>query len=204
VCSQCPVNTYSMQDGATSELNCTACRAGTYSSIPGTSRINSCLPKAQVHAQESHTCAKVDSGKAFCWGSGADGRLGYGDVVSRSIPERVQGLSSSPVMVTTGGAHSCALLSSGSVQCWGKGDYGQLGNGSLIAAQLLPISVVGINNNATHVSTGGAHTCAVLRTGQVRCWGRGDSGQMGNGGTVLRNPSPVTVTGISGAVDVSC
>ena len=35
----------------------------------------------------------------------------------------------------------------------------------------------------TTLSSGFFHTCAILDNGAVSCWGEGDNGQLGNGGT---------------------
>ena len=55
---------------------------------------------------------------------------------------------------------------------------------------------------ANPVDTGEYHTCAVLSTGQVKCWGNNSTGQLGNG-TLTQSPTPITVPGISTAIAVS-
>ena len=44
---------------------------------------------ARVSAAEAHTCGVMTNGSAFCWGAGADGRLGTGNENSQSIAARV-------------------------------------------------------------------------------------------------------------------
>lgn len=121
-----------------------------------------------------HGCA-VKGGKAFCWG-------GYG----AHPPKEVPGFTSSETVtaLAAGREHTCALLSSGAVRCWGKGDHGQLGDGdaSLLhrldaAGPAVPIPA------AKQVVAGGAHTCALVENGDVYCWGEGYNGQIGNGQT---------------------
>jgi alpha-tubulin suppressor-like RCC1 family protein len=82
--------------------------------------------------------------------------------------------------VTAGGYHTCALTTTGLVKCWGWGLYGQLGYGNTNDV-LTPASVgyVNVGGNVTQIAAGGEHTCALTTTGQVKCWGKGDYGQLG-------------------------
>jgi alpha-tubulin suppressor-like RCC1 family protein len=104
------------------------------------------------------------------------------------------------LVVTAGGSHSCALLPpSGTVKCWGLNSSGQLGDGTT-TSRVTPVAVSGLSN-ASVLSAGGFHTCAVA-AGTVKCWGRNASGQLGNGTTTNRL-TPTSVSGLSGAVGVS-
>ncbi|MBM4380343.1 MAG: hypothetical protein FJ086_13770, partial [Deltaproteobacteria bacterium] len=60
----------------------------------------------------------------------------------RAQPVAVVGLGGTPAAVVAGGSHTCALLTSGALRCWGGGGYGQLGRGSLLGSTA-PVSVVG-------------------------------------------------------------
>ena len=86
--------------------------------------------------------------------------------------------------VTAGERYSCAVLNTGQVACWGSNFYGQLGsatNSGTDAANPVP-SPVGLpaGTSAVAVTAGGDHTCAVLNTGQVACWGQNIAGQLGS------------------------
>jgi len=61
--------------------------------------------------------------------------------------------------------------------------------------------VVGINT-ALSVASGGAHSCALLADGTLRCWGYNYYGQVGNG-TLDDRETPATVTGINTATSVA-
>ncbi len=104
------------------------------------------------------------------------------------------------VSITVGDAHSCSLDREGVVRCWGANDRGQLGTGTREAA--------GINETPRTVLTGAIavnaaheHTCALLRDGEVRCWGANDRGQLGDG-TTDDGLSPITVSALAGATSI--
>src|SRR6266436_3846546 len=93
-----------------------------------------------------------------------------------------------PTAVAAGGLHTCMRLPDGTVQCWGRNNFGQLGNGdgnfNNIAS--VPVAVVGMGGaghltNALAVAARGYHSCALLGDGTVRCWGRNADGQLGDG-----------------------
>jgi len=95
------------------------------------------------------------------------------------LPVYVLGITNA-VQVSAGGEdHTCALLSSGAVKCWGANGSGQLGDGSYDDSNV-SVNVVGITD-AVDISAGGAHTCAALSSGAVKCWGWNEYGQLGDG-----------------------
>ena len=102
--------------------------------------------------------------------------------------------------VSLGFDHSCALLTDGTIQCWGRNLDGQLGNGSNIDSST-PVKVSGISN-ATAISANWHSTCALLATGQVQCWGINWAGNLGNNSQTASSV-PVTVSGITSATAIS-
>jgi alpha-tubulin suppressor-like RCC1 family protein len=92
--------------------------------------------------------------------------------------------------IAPGGGHTCALLTGGTVRCWGGNYYGQLGDGTT-TDRATPVVVSGISD-ATAVATGSANSCATVAGGAVRCWGTNVNGQLG----VNPGWTPVTVIGI--------
>ncbi len=137
-----------------------------------------------------HGCAVLTTGAVQCWGDGSVGQLGPASTGSSS-PVAVS-LPSAASAVTAGGLHTCAIVAGGAVSCWGNNLLGQIGDGTTGAAPVAPTSVALGGRAAVAISAGLAHTCAVLSTGELVCWGGGESGQLGNG-ALVDSPTPVTV-----------
>src|SRR5262249_4685570 len=98
----------------------------------------------------------------------------------------------------------CALIDDGTVKCWGDNRSLQLGAASFGASSSTPVAVAGVVN-AVGVAAGATHTCAVLATGGVTCWGSNTSGELGaQGGNGTASSSGPLSVAVSGAVQVSC
>jgi len=145
----------------------------------------------QLIAGGTHTCALLDAGRVRCWGFNG-GALGYGH--NRNIGDDETPASAGDVPVggkvtqlTAGDAHTCALLDTGAVRCWGNSRWGRLGYGNeaVIGDDETPASVgdVNVGGKVAQIDAGGEHTCAVLTTGAVRCWGSNVMGELGYGHT---------------------
>ncbi|MFH1438533.1 MAG: hypothetical protein ABIJ56_22685 [Pseudomonadota bacterium] len=147
----------------------------------------------QVSAGTRHTCAVVEGG-VKCWGNNDYGQLGNGTSdTDMGTPVDVVGLESTVVeQVCAGGGHSCALLSTGRVMCWGSNAQGQLGNGESGsgAEEHEPVTVQAATTGsalegAASLHCGGeyygsGHTCALMDSGEVMCWGYNSYGQLGD------------------------
>ena len=164
------------------------------------------LLPGSVSAGARHSCAIAlgESAGLWCWGRGSSGQLGPGHLVDTPFPTEVALPSDAnqALAVAAGDAHTCALVSptdglGGEIFCFGDNSYGQLGDGTLTSRPtpaLAPLGSTGVR--VTAVAAGGGHTCAIDVTGQPWCWGRGDSGQLGDGaGANQPTPTPVSLPG---------
>ena len=171
-----------------------------------------------VHISQSnasgHICGVTSEGGVVCWGQGLRGQLGNGNTTDKNHPVAVvtSDTDSTPlsgiVQVATGEEQTCALTDQGGVKCWGEGSVGRLGNGSSTSTNY-PVDVV--NEDSTpltgvfRIALGRFHACALLEVGGVVCWGQGDIGQLGNGGSTAtdtavrvleKEGSPFALSGI--------
>jgi alpha-tubulin suppressor-like RCC1 family protein len=158
----------------------------------------------QLAAGSGHTCALLDTGKVRCWGYNSEGQLGYANtnsVGTTNKPSQVGDVDvgGKVIQLAAGSLHTCALLDSGKVRCWGKNDVGQLGYGhsNTIGDDETPASAgdIDLGGNAVQLATQRDHTCALLETGKVRCWGLNLFGQLGYGhpNTIGDDETPASV-----------
>src|SRR5262249_52970985 len=146
---------------------------------------------------EAFVFALGSASSAFSWGGNSSGELGLGNINQRNTPTPFTlanlasvalGVEDAEVCGDCG--HSCAVLGDGTIDCWGKNDRGQLGMGSVTPDKSTPQPVPGIANVA-QVALGYRFSCARLQTGAIRCWGRNDEGELGNGTrTEMHAPIP--------------
>ncbi len=154
----------------------------------------------QLAAGGSHTCALRSSGVVLCWGSNRVGQLGDGTMgPRRTEPRAVEGVTDA-VSIAAGEEHTCAVRRDGLVLCWGLGEHGELGDGQR-RDRATPVLVSGLND-AVQVAGGHNHTCARRRSGQVTCWGGNASGELGVDASGTNRFLPVTVVGVTDAVQV--
>ena len=188
--------------------------AGTLDAAPRTTELSPSTPfmlalpgpvkDAQVSAQywvtapqafEANQCQLEATGAIRCTGWNTYGQLGNG--MFRAMgggSGRVTSLVASEIAV--GATHVCALSEAGEVSCWGSSWAGELGatapslcdlGGNMsVACRATPAPVGGLAP-ASHVWAGINFTCAELKTGELKCWGANDKGQLGNdsGGTAV-------------------
>jgi alpha-tubulin suppressor-like RCC1 family protein len=171
-----------------------------------------------------HTCATLANGAVDCWGDNDEGQLGNGtfgefctpsgcvgpvhpfvcgafgcmivDAGSESsIPTPVVGITNA-VGVGVGSFHSCAVLSSGQVDCWGYNGYGELGDGTTTRSSI-PVAATGLRGAAA-VAAETDNSCALESGGGVACWGYNASGQLGDGTSAGPESCPASFANVAG------
>lgn len=157
----------------------------------------------------NHTCALTTAKTVSCWGANTYGQSGgavlTSSVTSPSVVKRSSGASSvalgNVAGVEAGFGHSCAYDTTGAVYCWGDNFYGQLAKDTatvFTSALALPISgVTASDEKVIDVATGEKHSCTLLSTGAIKCWGNNQYGQLGTGavGSAVVT-TPVAVVGL--------
>ena len=162
-----------------------------------------------VGAGERHACAVMEgSGAVRCWGDNTAGQLGYGSVEPAVGDDETPAsfgdvpLGGRAIQVAGGRLHTCALMETGRVRCWGlAGEDWDPENGELVGRAYglgygnrfpydealgddeTPASVgdLPLPGRAVKISVGGYHTCALMAQGTVRCWGSAWWGVLGDG-----------------------
>lgn len=159
---------------------------------------------ASLSSDGTGYCARLSTGAVDCWGYDDNGELGDGSydttgATGSAIPVPVVGLGGSGLLggvVSVVGEPSlvnggyCALLLGGTVDCWGYGVAGQLGDGTFYGmtdnyGSAIPVRVVSTSGASAlggvgDLVAGHGTTCAVLEEGAVDCWGQGQYGALGN------------------------
>ncbi|NCA14633.1 MAG: RCC1 repeat-containing protein, partial [Proteobacteria bacterium] len=150
------------------------------------------LPWREVSVGGDHACGITTSDELYCWGQNASGQLGDGTVAERSGPVALGGAASSMAWrsVAAGQSHTCAIDIAGKAWCWGSNLSGQLGDGSPAdTIRKLP-GPVASSLTWSSIAAGQSHACAVSDAGVAWCWGANESGQGGDGTTVIIRSIP--------------
>lgn len=145
----------------------------------------------ELAAGARHTCARVASGRVFCWGGNDHGQLGRAGPGQSTRPVAVPGIEDATA-VAAGGDASCAATMAGPLRCWGDNDRGQLATGD--TATVVGPARAQIDGPAAF-GLGDAHGCAIAG-GRVRCWGDNDRAQLA-APPGAAEPSPRAIDGLA-------
>jgi alpha-tubulin suppressor-like RCC1 family protein len=150
-----------------------------------------------VVAGGSTTCAILDDDTVRCWGFNQQGGVGNNTTTDVLSPDEPIGLGTVR-SIATRDVTTCGVTSGRAVMCWGGNGQGQVGTGTVGGIERVPVPVQTASGDlvgADEVGMGIEHGCARLGT-EVWCWGRNDSGQLGDGGTGAGRPYAAPVVGL--------
>jgi alpha-tubulin suppressor-like RCC1 family protein len=144
-----------------------------------------------IAAGKYFTCALLDNFAVTCWGANTGGQLGLGDTTERTSPTALAAIDFGSGLtaraLSAGDDHVCAILGDGALVCWGGAGNGRLGSGGTsnigdgtneMGTKLAAVSL-GSSSTAIAVSAGQAHTCVVFTSTEVKCFGDGGTGRLG-------------------------
>lgn len=167
-------------------------------------------PAVEISAGLGHVCVLMQGGEVRCWGSSTSGEIGHGNTETIGDDEFPGSISpvdvgGPAVQVSAGSGHTCVLLESGEIRCWGYGSFGVLGHGTsgsdtcqtndsfscdadsvcCIGDDEPPVAgpPLALGGEVNQIRVGDSHSCVLLTGGDVRCWGWGDDGRLGYGNT---------------------
>ncbi|APJ03283.1 RCC1 domain-containing protein [Silvanigrella aquatica] len=149
---------------------------------------------------DANGCVVMVNGRLKCWGLNANNQLGYMPGLGHISTDPDEFLILDPTLATAvnpkegdndiiasvvmGRSSTCANYASG-YKCWGKQDYGVLGNGITIGDALTPQHVTNAARLVLKsVQLNDGYSCVLDEGGKVTCWGKNDKGQLGNGNNV--------------------
>jgi hypothetical protein len=168
--------------------------SGTVAGLADSKKVDAAF--SSMDASYTYVCEVSDHGALACSGN----TPGYTKIDPTAIPSLDQGVQ----MVSAGAEFVCALLDNSVVKCWGENYYGQLGTEQGIKNNKIitkPVEVAGLGPGVVKIASGSRFTCALLDSGEVKCWGQNYKGQLGDG-TQVDSPSPLKVTELGKAIDI--
>lgn len=149
-------------------------------------------PIVELALGRTHSCARDDQGRVWCWGANGFGQLADGTTQWRFSP--VLSSVARADQLTVGEAHTC-VRDAGAIWCIGHNGFGQLANGER-TTQGAPQAVPGVRG-IEKVAAGAHFTCAVGMDKTAQCWGENDHGELGDGTFVGRaTPEPLGLTDV--------
>ncbi len=141
------------------------------------------VAKLELGAQTG--CALRADGGVRCWGSNGFGVLGAGVPGAWFDPTKLSDvpLPDLATDIAVGDWHACAVVTGGSLYCWGLNSDGRLGYGHVSdlgkAETPTEVGPVNVGGPVDKVFAGDDQTCAILTTGALRCWGASVGGKLG-------------------------
>lgn len=158
------------------------------------------MPAVQIAAGREDSCARLVDGSVWCWGSDTHGQLGQGSMSTRRGVNPVP-LGVAATDIDVGAFHACARLEDSTVKCWGNNSQSEVGLGAAGPANVLTPTLVSGSGGAQKVVAGHRFNCLLDAGGGVKCWGKGEYGQLGFGSTDVSTAT--AAPGVTGVVQLA-
>lgn len=189
---------------AVSTTNAVWCWGGTSSGkiavVPG---VNVTSPQSltvgsgtatRASAGEEHTCVALAT-SVSCFGDNSFGQLGFTPFGDTNVTPVPTAMGATVEDVVAGSDFTCVRLRNATPRCWGGNSLSQLGTGtSSTTSRETPEVVNGLDATVIDIAVAGSHGCALLASGEVRCWGYNQQGQLGVGDRTHRSTATVVNT----------
>ena len=175
---------------------------GDNSTIPRSSpvQIGSLATWSKISAGITHTMAIKTDGTMWTWGNAAEGRLGQNSsTISKSSPVQIGSLTTWSE-VDGGEGHSMAVKTDGTMWLWGKNNYGQIGDNTVVYRSS-PVQI-GSLTTWSKISSGTGHSLAIKTDGTMWTWGNGSGGKLGITLNVTKS-SPTQVGALTSWLKIS-
>lgn len=145
-------------------------------------RVEGGLMFAGVSAGWGHTCGLTVDGEAYCWGENSHAKLGLGFASGLGVPTPQPVIGGLRFTRLHAAYHHfvCGITVADELYCWGHNDFGMLGRGFTSSTEVTPEPVAG-GESWRLVHGQFLHVCGLTPAGSAFCWGRGTSGQLGDG-----------------------
>lgn len=153
-----------------------------------------------ISAGSAHTCGIADTRQVYCWGWNGHGQLGNGSIEDERFAKTL--VVNPPTVdswkaIHAGTEHTCAIAGTDDLYCWGRNDFGQVGNGQTSRAEVLPNLVFNPSDVTRWKSVDAEqyNTCGIANNSRIYCWGSNSNGQLGNGesGETMNKKIPTLV-----------
>jgi len=158
----------------------------------------------QVASGWRHTTAIKTDGTLWTWGQGNYGQIGDNTTTSRTTPVTTFAGGTNWKQVASGGYHTAAIKTDGTLWTWGYNLYAQLGDNTSGTNRLTPVTTFAGGTNWKQVASGVAHTVAIKTDGTLWVWGRNGNAQLGDNTTTDRLTPVTTFAGGTNWKQVAC
>lgn len=138
-------------------------------------------PASRAASGSDHTCIAL-AASVSCFGDNLSGQLAFTPLTETNSTPTPIALDATVQDVVAGADFTCVRMQNTTPQCWGNNSTSQLGTGnSSTSSRVIPGAVMGLDSTVVDIAAGASHSCALMASGQVRCWGANNIGQLGLG-----------------------